>query len=499
MDAVFNENYPIKSEVIIDETFCVKYEGKKCGTLIVFSNNSFHLPYDENQLKLESAVLEEAFQCKDEDNLPKHVNNVAPLHKYICNACDHNTWCKPYLKSHMKIYRVEEHICKECEYKTVCECSLKAHFSDEYKYKECDYKTLNKCIPNLNAHLNIHTGVQFKCKECHLQTMWKHNLKMHMKTHTGEPATRTFRSTFKHLQKDLFNWFPGHMGKGLKQMQTKLKLTDCIIEVHDARIPFSGRNLDFKYKISGIKPHILVINKMDLINPVLIPKIKQKLSNECPYVIFTNCKDQKCKGVKSIFPLAQKLIANSDRYNRANEDDNCIMIIGIPNVGKSSLVNTLRNRFLKMGNAAPVGAKPGMTRSVMNKIKISENPLCYMLDTPGILTPSVTSVEAGLKLALCATIEDHLVGEEIIADYLLYWLNKNKMFQYVDVLKLEAPTDDILKVLTEISIRHNKFLKVRDCTNTYIIKPNVTESAHLMIQSFRNGSLGKLMLDSDIL
>ncbi|KAF5280429.1 hypothetical protein FQR65_LT03238 [Abscondita terminalis] len=285
----------------------------------------------------------------------------------------------------------------------------------------------------------------------------------------------TFRSTFKKVETDLFKWFPGHMGKGLKQIQNKLKLVDCIIEVHDARIPFTGRNVDFKYKVSGIKPHILVLNKVDLIDQNLIPQIETKLKDECSNIIFTNCKDQKCKGVRSIFSLAQKLIKESDRYNRANEEDNCIMIIGIPNVGKSSLVNVLRNRFLHKASAAPVGAKP---------------------DTPGILMPNITNAEIGLKLALCATIQDHLVGEDIIADYLLYWLNKNKLYNYVDVFNLTESTDDIIKVLTEISINQKKFLKIKDNTsNSYVVKPNFSESAQWMVQAFRSGKLGKLMLD----
>lgn len=313
-------------------------------------------------------------------------------------------------------------------------------------------------------------------------------------------VTDTFRSSFKKVENDLFKWFPGHMEKGLKQMQNKLKLVDCVIEVHDARVPFSGRNGEFKYKVSGVKPHILVMNKMDLIEQRLIPQIEKKLQNECPNIVFTNCKDQKCKGVHSIFSMAQKLIRNSDRYNRANAEDNCIMIIGIPNVGKSSLVNTLRNRFLQKANAAPVGAKPGITRSVMNKIKISEKPLFYMLDTPGILTPNITNAETGLKLALCATISDHYVGEDIIADYLLYWLNKNKLYHYVDVFKLDQPSDDIINVLTHIAIKHNKFLKIKDNNNnSYMLKPNFSESAQFMVQTFRNGNLGKLMLDVNLL
>ncbi|KAK9720382.1 50S ribosome-binding GTPase [Popillia japonica] len=313
-------------------------------------------------------------------------------------------------------------------------------------------------------------------------------------------AANTFRSVFKAVDKESLHWFPGHMGKGLRKMQNKLKSVDCIIEVHDARIPLSGRNAEFKYTLSGIKPHILVLNKVDLIPRKYIPQIKEKLTTECDNIIFTNCKDHHCKGVKKLFPLAQELINKSDRYNRSNADDYCIMIIGVPNVGKSSLVNSLRNKILHKPNASPVGANPGMTKSVLTKIKMSENPLFYMLDTPGILTPSVPNTEVGLKLALCATIQDHLVGEEIIADYLLYWLNKHEMFKYVNVFKLKAATDDILEVLAQIAINNNKMLKFRDITDgAYVRRPDLDAAAKLMLQIFRSGGLGKILLDQNLL
>ncbi|KAJ8936607.1 hypothetical protein NQ314_012222 [Rhamnusium bicolor] len=315
----------------------------------------------------------------------------------------------------------------------------------------------------------------------------------------GKIAVDSFRSTFKVIDKDVLRWFPGHMGRGLKQMQQKLRSVDCVIEVHDARIPISGRNIDFKYTISGVKPHILVLNKVDLIERQLTNKIKNNLKNDYENIIFTNCKNQKCEGVKRIFPLAQELINNSDRYNRSHEDDYNIMIIGVPNVGKSSLVNALRIKHLGKGKATPVGALPGMTKSVMHKIKMCEKPLFYMLDTPGILTPNIVNIESGLKAALCATIQDHLVGEKIIADYLLFWLNRLQHLEYVNYFKLEKPVDNILEVLTHISKLHRKTLKIRNHLNEYVIKPDLDSAAKLMLRAFRDGSLGKLMLDEDLL
>lgn len=100
-------------------------------------------------------------------------------------------------------------------------------------------------------------------------------------------------------------------------------------------------------------------------------------------MILTNCKDQKCDGIKRLVPRAIELIKNSDRFNRSEEKEHNIMIIGVPNVGKSSLVNHLRNRHLNKKGASAVGAVAGITRSVLTRIKICEDPLIYILDTPG--------------------------------------------------------------------------------------------------------------------
>jgi len=312
-------------------------------------------------------------------------------------------------------------------------------------------------------------------------------------------ANETFRSVFKSIDKDVLRWFPGHMAKGLKQMQHKLRMVDCIIEVHDARIPLSGRNGDFKYTISGVKPHILVLNKVDLIKQEYKPKIIDRLKSEFQHIIFTNCKDHSCKGVKKVFPLAQELISSSNRYNRKDEEDFNLMIIGVPNVGKSSLVNALRARHLGKGKASPVGASAGITRSVLHKIKMSEDPKFYMLDTPGILTPNINDIETGLKLALCSTIQDHLVNETIIADYLLFWLNSNSHFKYVKYFKMDKPSDNILDVLAHICKEYKKILRVRNQLNEYVYRPHLEAGALIMLKSFRDGSLGKYMLDENLL
>ncbi|XP_013109006.2 mitochondrial GTPase 1 [Stomoxys calcitrans] len=312
----------------------------------------------------------------------------------------------------------------------------------------------------------------------------------------------SFRQCYKLVTKQAIRWFPGHMGKGLKQMQQKLKSVDCILEVHDARIPFSGRNPEFQHTIAGggVKPHILVLNKMDLISPKDQRYIRDALKDkeQLDHVIFTNCKDQQCSGIRKLMPLANDLIGKSGRYNREGEKDYCVMVIGVPNVGKSSLLNVLRNRHLKRKSVSQVGGIAGVTRSVLEKIKISEDPLIYMIDTPGILEPKISSDEMGMKLALVGCLQDHLVGEDLIADYLLYWLNKNERFEYVPLMGLENPNDDISEVLVAYANKQGVQRKLKGADGQILMIPDILHAARHFIKLFRTKAFGNINLDKEI-
>ena len=204
------------------------------------------------------------------------------------------------------------------------------------------------------------------------------------------------------------NWFPGHMVKGLREMQHSLQKTDCVVEVHDARIPLSGRNISFKNNITGNRPHILLLNKQDLafgtlkeqkqkekynltqLKKVQVRKEIMQKEPELSDVIFGSCSNFIDSGLQSILPRAIELIQESDRYHRASRPDSNILIIGIPNVGKSSLINHIRRGNLRVGGkAVRVGNKPGVTRTLENKVKVSQDPLVYLLDTPGIMMPNI--------------------------------------------------------------------------------------------------------------
>ncbi|XP_017375386.1 mitochondrial ribosome-associated GTPase 1 [Cebus imitator] len=313
-------------------------------------------------------------------------------------------------------------------------------------------------------------------------------------------AQAAWRENFPVLGRDVARWFPGHMAKGLKKMQSSLKLVDCIIEVHDARIPLSGRNPLFQETL-GLKPHLLVLNKMDLADLTEQQKIMQRLEGEgLKNVIFTNC--VKDENVKQIIPTVTELIGSSHRYHRGENLEYCIMVIGVPNVGKSSLINSLRRQHLRKGKATRVGGEPGITRAVMSRIQVSERPLMFLLDTPGVLAPRIESVETGLKLALCGTVLDHLVGEETMADYLLYTLNKYQRFEYVQHYGLGSACDNIERMLKSVAVKLGKTQKVKILTGTgdvNVIQPDYPAAARDFLHTFRRGLLGPVMLDLDVL
>ncbi|XP_071466901.1 mitochondrial ribosome-associated GTPase 1 isoform X2 [Marmota flaviventris] len=346
-------------------------------------------------------------------------------------------------------------------------------------------------------------------------------------------AGAAWRECFPLQGRDVARWFPGHMAKGLKKMQSSLKLVDCVIEVHDARISFrraggapflsqtvhetasrqywspptfawpwpsSGRNPLFQETL-GLKPHLLVLNKMDLADLTEQRKIQQHLAGEgLKHVIFTNCiRDE---NIKQIIPKVIELVGSSYRYHRSENLDYCILVVGVPNVGKSSLINSLRRQHLRTGKAARVGGEPGITRAVMSRVQVCERPLIFLMDTPGVLAPQIGSVETGLKLALCGTVLDHLVGEETMADYLLYTLNRHQLFGYVQHYGLDGASDDIEHVLKRVALRLRKTRKVKVLTGTgdvNVVQPNYSAAAHDFLRTFRSGLFGPVMLDRDVL
>ncbi|KAH0624388.1 hypothetical protein JD844_031794 [Phrynosoma platyrhinos] len=283
--------------------------------------------------------------------------------------------------------------------------------------------------------------------------------------------------------RDVARWFPGHMAKGTSQAEASLAVRGEQPWREEGEEPPEAP--DCSEERAGSFPGSQESR--------ILKHLEQQGFR---HVHFTDC--LKDENVKKIVPLVTELISNSQRYQRSENVESCIMVIGVPNVGKSSLINSMRRVHLRKGKASTVGGTPGITRAVLTKIQVCERPLMFLLDTPGVLSPQIECVETGLKLALCGAIKDHLVGEEVIANYLLYTLNHHQQFSYVERYGLPNPCDNVEMVLKSIAIHLGKTHRVKVLTGTgdvIVTSPNYNAAACEFIHSFRKGLLGKVTLD----
>ncbi|XXG85433.1 hypothetical protein AAC387_Pa11g0510 [Persea americana] len=219
----------------------------------------------------------------------------------------------------------------------------------------------------------------------------------------------------------VINWFPGHMAAATRAIRDRLKLADLVIEVRDARIPLSSVNEDLQSALSG-KRRVIALNKKDLANPNIMRRWIQH---------FDSCQ-QECLLINAHNKSSvQKLLAHVELKLKeviSREPTLLVMVVGVPNVGKSTLINSIHQiaaaRFpvQEKKKRATVGPLPGVTQDIAG-YKIAHRPSIYVLDTPGVLVPSIPDIETGLKLALTGGVKDSVVGEERLAQYLLATLN----------------------------------------------------------------------------
>ncbi len=203
------------------------------------------------------------------------------------------------------------------------------------------------------------------------------------------------------------NWFPGHMKKTQREIKENLKVVDAIIEIRDARIPKSSANPDID-KLVGNKPRLILLNKSDLTESKVTREWMKSLTKDNVKVLEVNC--LKGSGLQKIKPALNELL--KEKHDRLREKGmktimTRVMVVGIPNVGKSTFINKMARN-----NIAQTGDRPGVTKS---KRWIKTAMDVEMLDTPGVLWPKFEDDETALNLAFTGAIKDEIMDIEDLA------------------------------------------------------------------------------------
>lgn len=270
------------------------------------------------------------------------------------------------------------------------------------------------------------------------------------------------------------NWFPGHMHKARKEIKQVMPQMDLIIEVVDARIPFSSEN-PLVPALRGNTPLIKVLNKRDLADPEITEQWRTWLEKERGVRAITLTHNQRNEAL-SILKLAEDMTPDHDRQKSALR----VMILGIPNVGKSTLINTLAGR-----PAAKTGNEPAVTRA-QQAIKLPNNILLY--DTPGFLWPKLSPEACGYRLAVTGAIRSAVLDFEDVAMFEAEYL----LEAYPELVRarygFEELPKDALALMDGIAAKR-RFLGRGGI-------PDLHKVSEVLLNEFRAGTLGRISLET---
>lgn len=274
-------------------------------------------------------------------------------------------------------------------------------------------------------------------------------------------------------------WYPGHMTKTKRLIKENLKLVDIVIEILDSRVPNSSRNPDVDEMI-GNKPRLMVLNKSDLSDPIINKQWEEFLGKKNIDNIFINSITGKGidKTIKSLELMMKEKMDRLAQRGRKYKPIRC-MIIGIPNVGKSTFINKIAGK-----SSAKTGNKPGVTKG---KQWIRLNEKVELLDTPGILWPKFEDVDVGLKLAWIGSIKDEILDQEELAFQFLRFLMENYPDLLINRYKLETINKETIDILNDITINRGFIVKGGE--------PDYLRTSEMLLDEFRKGKIGKISLE----
>ena len=276
-----------------------------------------------------------------------------------------------------------------------------------------------------------------------------------------------------------YQWYPGHMTKARRMMQENIKLIDLVIELVDARIPISSRNPDIDELGKG-KSRIILLNKSDLADPVWNKKWVEYFAAKGMGVLEINSRTG--MGIKSIQGLVQEVCKEKIERDRKRGIVNRpvrAMVVGIPNVGKSTFINSFAGKA-----CAKTGNKPGVTKG-KQWIKLNKN--IELLDTPGILWPKFEDQQVGLRLALIGSIRDEILNQDEMAIELIEYLKNHYQGILADRYQVDE-NEDKVKILEQIALNRNCKMKGNEL--------DYEKASKIVLEEFRNGKLGKISLET---
>ena len=285
------------------------------------------------------------------------------------------------------------------------------------------------------------------------------------------------------MEKETMNiqWYPGHMTKTRRMMEENLKLVDAVCEVLDARIPISSRNPDID-AICGNKPRMVILNRIDMADPAALRQWTQYFESKGLAVLQTDCKSR--RGINGFVPAVRRLLAEKiRRYEEKGQSGRPLklMIVGIPNVGKSTFINQIAGR-----KGAKAENRPGVTRG---KQWVTVNPQLLLLDTPGILWPRFDDPETGMRLAYTGAVKDDILDVLTLSCHLM------------ELLALRYPEAIRARYQIEIpeEIDGYALLQAAGRRRGYLISGGEIDDermARVLLEEYRSCKLGKFTLET---
>jgi ribosome biogenesis GTPase A len=271
-------------------------------------------------------------------------------------------------------------------------------------------------------------------------------------------------------------WYPGHMNKAKNQVQDRLKVVDIVLEIVDARLPYSSRNPVLE-QIINQKKHIIILNKSDLADPKLTNDWKLNYKQEGTPAIESDAKHNKLSQLNTM--IRSELADKIDKYEQNGVKNYQIkaMCVGIPNVGKSTILNKMVGK-----NVAVTGNKPGVTK---NQNWLKTNYGIDLLDTPGILWPKITDPKVGMKLALSGAIKDKIYPPDDVAIFALNFLQTNYLDRVQEVYGLDK--SDLHN--------HTTGEVLMNLTKQFGFKEDYDRAARKIIMDVRNLKFGRVTFD----